>query len=58
MRVERLRRSSATLEIDQYQLIVLRKRRDEMPPAIEVCAQSVKTQDRIAGAIDFSIKTN
>ena len=58
MRVERLWRFSAALEIRQYQFVVLRKRGDEVPPAIDVRAKAVKAKDGFAGSIDFFIQTN
>jgi hypothetical protein len=58
MRVERLWRSSAALEINQNEFVVLGKRGDEVPPAIYVCAQAVKAEDGITGSIDFFVQTN
>ena len=51
-----LRRFAATLEVNQDEFVVLRKRDDEMTPAIYVGAQAMEAKDGVAGAIDLFVQ--
>jgi hypothetical protein len=55
MPIAGLRRFTAALKVNQNEFVVLRKRSDEVPPAIDVGAQAVEAEHRVAGAIDLFV---